>query len=165
MLSLTLVDDGLLRSAAVLFRLLSLLLLLTSDDDFFRENRNDPSDRNSFLFFIIAVVGRGATSWILQHYHTTSLCGSFCNSAWLIFGESYRYSSVTVRVWILVGVVIGHLLGYYLKERAFSSLHLHYLIMKVMEMGVLCWRMVITWQNEVVTNYDTPNLKPLKKWK
>jgi hypothetical protein len=36
-----------------------LLLLTSDDDDFFRENRNDPSDRNSFLFFIIGVVGRG----------------------------------------------------------------------------------------------------------
>ena len=52
-------DDGLLCSAAVLLRL-SLLLLLMSDDDFFRENRNGPSDRNSFLFFIIAIVGRGS---------------------------------------------------------------------------------------------------------
>ena len=70
MLSLTLDDDdGLLCSAAVLLRL-SLLLLLTSDDDFFRENRNDPSDLNSFLFFIIGVViGRGSDffEYLLLH--------------------------------------------------------------------------------------------------
>ena len=63
-------DDGLLRSGAGLLRL-SLLLLLTSDDDFFRENRNDPSDLNSFLFFIIGVVGRGSD--FFEYLSTTSM--------------------------------------------------------------------------------------------
>ena len=98
-------DDGLLCSAAVLLRL-SLLLLLMSDDDFFRENRNDPSDRNSFLFFIIAIVGRGSDFFEyynkLQHYNINlhSVLCSFC-----IQLDLFLARGAGVRKGILVGVV------------------------------------------------------------